>query len=155
MISLVPKLVTAGLILLWGAGSAMLASSDAFRFGWRHSEPSRLAALAGQNPKLCGIAANRYQNVEYGYAYLHKNVPVYLLTPDKLPSMAHPGAAVAAFNAVLANSAFGAPDGFPTVVECSGSGIWRVCLYTRPGGCTPNAAAAPFEHQAILLRQDM
>ena len=61
----------------------------------------------------------------------------------------------AAFNAVLANSAFGAPDGFPTVVECSGSGIWRVCLYTRPGGCTPNAAAAPFEHQAILLRQDM
>ena len=40
-------------------------------------------------------------------------------------------------------------------IDCGGSGIWRVCLYTRPGGCTPNAGSAPLEHQAFLLRQDM
>lgn len=147
--------VTAALVLLWGAASLMLASREVYRIDWRSSEPSRLAALAGRNPKLCGIAGNRYQNVEYGYAYLHRNVPVYLLYPDASPSMAHPGATAASFNAVLANSKYGPPDGFPNKVDCGGSGIFRVCLYTRPGGCTPNAASAPLQHQALLLKYDM
>jgi hypothetical protein len=147
--------VTAGLALLWGAVSLTLASSDAFRFGWRKSEPSRLAALAGRDKRVCGIAGNRYQNVEYGHAFVHRPIPVYLLLPDELPSMAHPGAAAGAFNAIIANTAFGEPEGFPDKVDCGGSGIWRVCLYTRPGGCVPNAASAPLEHQAMLLKQDM
>jgi hypothetical protein len=147
--------VTATLVLMWGAGSLALANSDAFRFGWRKSEPSRLAALAGRDPRVCGIAGNRFQNVEFGYAYVHRPVPVFLLLPEQSPSMAHPGAAASAFNAIIANTAFGLPEGFPTKVDCGGSGIWRVCLYTRPGGCMPNAASAPLEHQAMLLKQDM
>jgi hypothetical protein len=147
--------VTAGLVLMWGTVSLMLASNDAFRFEWRKSEPSRLAALAGRDPRVCGIAGNRHQNVEYGYAFVHRPIPVYMLAPEDPPSMAHPGATAGAFNAILANSQFGAPDGFPNKVDCGGDSIWRVCLYTRPGGCTPNAASAPLEHQAMLLRQDM
>lgn len=148
--------MTAGLIGLWAAGSLALASTDLYRFGWRKDgQPSRLAALAARNPRVCGIAANRYQNVEFGYAFVHRDIPVYLLLPEGMPSLSHPGEAASAFNAILANSAFAPPAGFPTKIGCGGFGIENVCLYTRPGGCTPNATSAAIEHQALLLKSDM
>jgi hypothetical protein len=147
---------TAGIILLWGAASLWLSTTDTFRLDWRTSgEPSRLAALAARDPRVCGLAVNRRQNVEYGYAFVHRRMPVYLLNPASLPSLTYPGRASEAFNAVLANTSFAPPAGFPTRVACGGTGFDRVCLHTRPGGCAANASSAAIEHQAALLKTNM
>ena len=145
--------VTLAIIATWGTASLLLSTTETYRLQWRNSgEPSRLAALAARDPRVCGLAANRHQNVEYGYAFVHRPIPVYLFYPEGRPSVSHPGEAAKAFNAVLANTDFAPPDGFPTRIACGGVGAERVCLYTRPGGCTPNAAADALRHQALLLQ---
>ena len=148
--------VTAGIVAVWCAASAALATTDTFRFDWRTTGgPSRLAALAASDPRVCGIAGYRPQNVENGYAFVHRQIPVYLLRYEGRKSMAQPGEAALAYNAVIADRAVAPPAGYATRVACDGSSKDQVCLYTRPGGCSPNAASAGIEHQALLLKADM
>ncbi len=148
--------VTLVIIALWGTASLMLASTDAYRFGWRKSgAASQLAAIAAHDPRVCAIAAPRYQYTEFGYAFVHRPIPIYLLRTEQAPSMAHPGATAQAFNAMLADTDFAPPDGFPTRIGCAGDAPDRVCLYVRSGGCAPNAESAKTLYQQILTDVDM
>jgi len=148
--------VTAGIVAVWSAISLQLSMTDTFRLDWRSTgQPSRLAALAVRDPRVCGLGGHRPQNIELGYAFVHKRLPVYLLRNEVRPSMSHPGEAAAAFNAIIVRSTFARPENFSTRVACGGSGDKHVCLYTRPGGCVPNAASATIEHQALLMKADM
>lgn len=148
--------VTAGLVALWGAASLLLAVSHNYRFDWRNDgAPSRLAAEAARDPRVCGLAANRYRNVDYGYAFVHRPIPIYLPLPDKPPSLSRPGASASAFNAIVMPSTLAPPAGFTGKRGCAGTGQERVCLYTRPGGCTPNAASRAIEYQALLRHFDL
>ena len=148
--------VTAGIIAVWGAASLLLATTDAYQLWWRTSgEPSRLAGFAGRDPRVCGLAASHRENVEYGYAFVHRPIPLYLLGSKGLPSLSHPGEAGKSFNAIIVSSVLAPPDGFPTRAACGGEEGRRVCLFTRPGGCTPTAPGAAIEHQAVLIKTDM
>jgi GPI mannosyltransferase 3 len=148
--------VTVAIIALWGAASLLLANSETYRIGWRKSgAASQLAAIAARDPRVCAIAAPRYQYTEFGYAFVHRAIPIYLLRTEHAPSMAHPGATAPAYNAILADTDFGPPDGFPKRIACAGDSPDRVCLYVRSGGCAPNSAADKTLYQQILSDVDM
>ncbi|HXG99358.1 MAG TPA: hypothetical protein VNI79_02955 [Sphingomicrobium sp.] len=147
---------TVALILLWGSISLTLASSDAYRFHWRtNGEASRLAAFAGRDPRVCGLAGSRHRNVELGYAFVHRPIPVHLLNTKDAPSLSQPGATMLAFNALLVDPQVTRPPGFDNPIACEGQDTERLCLILRKGGCTSTPEAAAIEHQAMLERADM
>ena len=147
---------TAVLIAAWGIASLGLSMTDLYRFDWRtDGAASRIAAIAARDPRVCGLAVNRYQSTQFGYAIVHKRIPVYLLRPDEKPWLSRPGEHARAFNAVLVNRILARPTGFPTRVACGGHGLDAVCLYTRPGGCRSQPDDRPLEHQAQMLAVDM
>ena len=141
---------TAGLVALWGAGSLMLALSPGYR-DWRtDGEMSRLAARAGADPDVCGLGVPGPRYTEYGYAFVHRPIPIYLLRTKSEPSVSRPGQSGQAFNAIIADPRL-PPQGFSERVACDGDGEARVCLYRRSGNCAPNAASAEREFQRVLL----
>ena len=146
---------TLALVAGFAAASLALAVGENFRHNWRNDgQPSRLAARAVRDPRVCGLAVNRYQNTEFGYGFVHRPIPLILLAPDALPSQSQPGRTAAAFNAILVNQGFAPPAGYAASGQCAGRGIERVCLFTRPGGCTANADSRVNEYQALLLKYD-
>jgi hypothetical protein len=146
----------AAIAVAWSTASLALAASDSYRYSWRNDGgPSRLAAEAVRDPRVCGLAVNLYKNTLFGYALVHRNLPVYLLPDDKLPSLSRPGPDSKAFNAVLVGSMAPPPVGFPIRHACAGFGNDRMCLYTRPGACASDPSSRALEHRAELLRRDM
>jgi len=93
---------------------------------------------------LCGVAQ---LNIGWagsgGYTYLHRNVPIYLLSGDAdLKSL------VSSFNAIVTHGALPAgADGFERF------GCWDgVCVYKRQGTCTQ--AASSYEVNEVLRREN-
>jgi hypothetical protein len=93
---------------------------------------------------LCGVAL---LNIGWagsgGYTYLHRNVPIYLLSDD-----ADLKSSVSSFNAIVTPGALPAgADGFERF------GCWDgVCVYKRQGTCTQ--AASSYEVNEILRREN-
>jgi len=103
---------------------------------WR---TNRLSATCNDET-LCGVAQ---LNIGWagsgGYTYLHRNVPIYLLSDD-----ADLKSSVSSFNAIVTPGALPAgADGFGRF------GCWDgVCVYKRQGTCTQ--AARPMKSTKFL-----
>ena len=147
--------VTAGLVALWGSASLLLASSPAYS-EWRNDgSASRLASTAGRQAGVCGLAIPAPRYPEFGLAFVHRPIPVYALGTMRPPTISHPGATEAAFNAIIAETDRPHPRQFNQRLACGGSGERRACLYLRPGKCVPNAESAPRKLQRVLESIDM
>lgn len=147
--------VTAGLVALWSIVSLLLALSPPYS-KWRiDGAGSRLASIAGREARVCGLAVPAYRYPEFGFAFVHRPIAVYALGTERPPTISDPGAAVTAFNAIIAETSRPHPPLFTQRIACGGSGDRRACLYLRPGGCAPNAASAPREIQRVLEAIDM
>lgn len=150
------KVFTTTLVLAWGAASLALGLTPTYRLDWRKSgDPSRLAAAALSDPKVCGIAVPRKQYSLFGYSLLHKPKPVFLLRPTGQQSLATPGIAASGFNAALAWEQDPGPGGIWQKLECMGGARDRICLYRRPGGCRIDQGNRHLLYQETLLRVDM
>jgi hypothetical protein len=146
----------AGLVGLWSAASLALAMTHTYRFEWRKSgASSRLAARAMRDPAVCGLAVPRRQYTQFGYAFLHRDKPVFLLSAVGQPGLAHPEGPSAGFNAILSWAENPQPSGFPQRIACSGRPGERICLYRRPGSCTLDARSESYLYQQTLNRLDM
>lgn len=103
-----------------------------------------------RDDSLCGVAL--YKNMwtwSGGYAYLHRNVPIYMLTEEAEVEKLAP-----TFNAMVTYEPLPEThDGFE-VVQCweskKQSRPLRICLYKRPGGCTDGDSK--YETNEILKR---
>jgi len=100
------------------------------QLNWSRRSGSLVAfdQLSG-DPTLCGVGVYRigWWNIG-GYTHLHQNVPIVLLgQASELEQEPR------SFNAVVTRGSLGDPkDGFEL------AGCWNgVCLYRRPGPCTP------------------
>ncbi len=144
----------------WTIASVTLALTGEMRWRWSEGSPAlEAAALAGRDPKLCGLATDdmRYWQ-SGGWTFLHRDVPIYPVTArDELGLPPMDAATLArispGFDAILTTPAGegdmplgyarvacrvpGAPFTAPADREAR-----RICLYRRRGGCDPGIAAA-------------
>jgi len=137
--------------IVWLVVSAGIARSPNVAFRWAAITPN-LEALAWlrQRPGLCGIALDGIQWTEIGgYAYLHRNVPLYIAEAplDQFPLP--PGAG--GYNAILASRTAPTPipTGYSRAMCYDGDARFpqlRVCVHVRPGGCDGSAAASELQH---------
>lgn len=143
----------------WALVSLLLAFHGEMRFRWAEGSPAlSAAAIAGRDPKLCGLAAYdlRYWQ-SGGWTFLHRDVPVYPVTArDELGYPPMDAATLSritpAFDAILTTPAgVGAmPRGYAKVTCRVPGGVAplaerrgrAVCLYRRAGGCEPRVAEA-------------
>ena len=102
--------------------------------------PLTLFRALSQDSSACGVAVlpaawwDRYG----GYAYLHRNIPIYAI-----PQMRDAWRSRHAFNALATNQPLPSDFSGFSLSQCSHG----VCLYRRPGTCTPQTA---FELNALL-----
>ena len=151
---------TAAALAGWAAASLALALSGDMRWRWSEGAPAlEAAALAGRDPKLCGLATwdMRYWQ-SGGWTFLGRDVPIYPVTArDELgvpPMDAATLARIApGFDAILTTPVGeGAmPPGYARVACRAPRAPFtsrgdrqarRICLYRRPGGCDTQVAAA-------------
>lgn len=147
--------VTAGVLMLWAGASLALAATNMYRHKWRENgDPARLGAAAGRDPAVCGLAVPMRQFTEFGYVLVHRPIPIYLLDARQPPTLAQPGDAGTAFNAMILPLDVPPPPGYGAAIGCGGRPSKAVCLYRRAGGCAPNAASAGREYQRVLRSLD-
>ena len=126
----------------------MLAFAPGFKDEWFEAGDVIAASfkLAHQDD-LCGVL---FYNLDWaatgGYAYLHRNVPIYALQDDQEAAQR----STDAFNAIVLTHEF-IDDFSPqyTVQDCSGEEDDDACIMKREGGCTP---APDLEANAMLRR---
>jgi phosphatidylinositol glycan class B len=148
---------------LWIAASLLIGLTGERRFRWSEQAGTMAAAwAAGQDPKLCGLATIDQQYWQFGgYAALHRNVPVYPLTPAedfaKPRTVAEVRALAPSFNAVLVTPArhHVVPPEYrlvtckiPRAPNATLGERWTrgMCLYRRAGGCDPGPARSWWLH---------
>jgi phosphatidylinositol glycan class B len=142
-----PALVAIG-AALWVGTSAALAFAPGFKDEWLEAGDVIAASfkLAHQDD-LCGVLFyNHDWATTGGYAYLHRNVPIYALQDDQETAQR----STDAFNAIVLTHEF-IDDFSPqyTVQDCSGEEDDDACIMKREGGCTP---APDLEVNAMLRR---
>lgn len=129
------RLVLPAALVAWAGTSALLAAGPTAKFEWVNS---RAVLLAGtylhDQPDLCGLGMRGVSWLSTGgYAWLHRPVPVYgsSLTPAQLDVGAD------AFNFQLVQT--GTPDpGAPWErLACFSEPLTEMCVWRRPGGCSP------------------
>lgn len=148
--------VTLSLIAAWAAASLSLARTDTYRFDWRASgEPSRLAAQALHDPKVCGLAVPRRTYSWFGYALLHEDKPLFLVPAKGKRKASEPLPSGLGYNAIIRLANETPPPEFGTRVRCAGGPRDRVCLYQRTGGCSVDPASRHYLYQETLDRLDM
>jgi hypothetical protein len=135
---------TAMLLVAWAGGSVGIAQSERAWSGWNHVGASmRATADAGQIGRLCGLAVYRFRYWSASYVYLRRDVPIYLpIRRDPAEDLRVLARHAPAYNIIMAppwRAALGMPPGYREV-SCRKDGSERVCLYQRPGGCTPKGA---------------
>ena len=134
----------------WVATSAALAASPFFTPNWTRDRTVIAASywLSGRTD-LCGVAFSGTPWVHMGgYAFLHRDVPMYFL--PRRTALAD--ASVQAFNYLfLRRSDLGRfrPDFTPVWCETDETGVGR-CLARRSGGCAAQAGLTP-----ILQMKDL
>jgi hypothetical protein len=102
---------------------------------WKKARENSLAfEELSHSPTLCGVAivGDFYSWADYGgYTYLHRSVPIYLVpNKDQIEKLSP------SFNTLVISERLSeqARDFVPA--KCWG----LVCLYTRPGTCSPGSA---------------
>jgi phosphatidylinositol glycan class B len=121
----------------WVAVSATLAFAPSFRSQWfRSRDLIKAEFLLAKQPSLCGILLYDYDWWQTGgYAYLHRNVPIYELRQGGTVDASK---VASAFNAVVLKRSLAANfPGWSTLQTCMGSGeADDVCVLMRDGNCT-------------------
>jgi hypothetical protein len=133
---------------LWVATSAALAAAPGFADEWLEARNLIEASFKlARMPDLCGVL---FYDDDWastgGYAYLHRDVPLYALGDDQETARK----STAAFNAIVI--ARDSLDDFAPqfeLQECSGEEDDAVCIMTREGACSP---APDLEVNAMLVR---
>ena len=145
------------LVVAWGLASLALALARPMPpYAEDFAAKLRVARAAGRDTALCGIAiwGTPYWAVG-GYAYVHRAVPLYL--PRRLrraDERADFLRGIPAYNGVIAPAAGSlSRQTLYRPAMCDGNDPTHLCLWVRPGACTP-AAARDFEIQRQLERLD-
>ena len=148
---------------LWVTASLVIGLTGERRFRWSEQSGTMAAAwAAGQDPRLCGLATIDQQYWQFGgYAALHKDVPVYPLSPadgfDKPRTVADVRAVAPSFNAILVTPQrrHVVPPEYrlvtckvPRAPNATMAERWPrgMCLYRRAGGCDPGPALGWWLH---------
>jgi GPI mannosyltransferase 3 len=102
---------------------------------WKKARENSLAfEELSRSPALCGVAivGDSYSWADYGgYTYLHRSVPIYLVpNKDQIEKLSQ------SFNTLVISERLSEPAGDFVPAKCWGP----VCLYTRPGTCSPGPA---------------
>ena len=133
---------------LWVAVSAALAAAPGFADEWLEAKNLIEASFRlAHMPDLCGVLfySDDWASTG-GYAFLHRDVPIYALMDDQETAQQ----STAAFNAiVIARESLDDFDPQYVLQECSGEEDDAVCIMTREGNCT---AAPDLEVNAMLRR---
>lgn len=147
---------TFAVIAAWAAISLGLALTQTYRLDWRASgDPSRLAAEAMRDPKVCGLAVPREPYAWFGYSLVHSPKPLFLIPSNGTPSLGQPGTTEPAYNALLAFTNDKPPGGAWVRGACRGGVRDRACLYRRAGGCRIDPANRKYLYQQTLDRFGM
>jgi hypothetical protein len=132
------RALVAGGAALWVGTSAALAFAPGYRDEWFETRDLIEASFElAHDPSLCGLL---FYNDDWattgGYAYLHRNVPIYALADDQDTAKD----ATEAFNAIILSRASieDFSDDF-TLVGCRGEedDDDAVCIMKRVGECKP------------------
>lgn len=127
-------ILVAGAAALWIATSASLAFAPGFSDEWYDARDVIDAELTlAHDPDLCGVLFYNHDWASTGgYAFLHRDVPLYALEDDKDTAQQ----STAAFNAIVLTHEF-LDDFAPqyAMQECSGQDD-VVCIMKREGACT-------------------
>ena len=126
------------LVGVWAATSAGLAVAAPASFDWDQlSAGMALAHDAGRDARLCGLAIDQ---VPYwatgGYAFVHRNVPLYAPWQADVPVTRF----TQAYNAIIAPKGAALPVGY-LVRSCREDRARNLCLAVRAGGCDPSGVA--------------
>ena len=102
---------------------------------WKKARENSLAfEELSHSPTLCGVAivGDSYSWADYGgYTYLHRSVPIYLVpNKDQIEKLSP------SFNTLVISERLSEQAGDFVPAKCWG----LVCLYTRPGTCSPGSA---------------
>lgn len=135
--------------LLWVATSAVLAFTGSFRYQWFQARALIMSSFAlAKEPDLCGVLFydSRWFDTG-GYAYLHRNVPLYSFDHREAPQ--HLIGSTASFNAIVLKRS-SIPDFAERfqVKQCFGAPDSEdICVMVRYGSCAHelemNAFLAP------------
>lgn len=146
------------LVGAWALASALLASTTTHRHNFRtDNDPARAAAIAMQDPAVCGIAVPRHVYWQFGYALLHENKPVFLIGSEGGLTRSKPALAESGFNALLSYAKDRPPPAPWVKRSCQGQDLAdeRTCLYVRPGGCRIDDTNREYLMQETLLSTGM
>ena len=147
----------AGLLIAWGGASAWLGQGRPLdRWFGKSSQGPELVYLAGQDPRVCGLAGIKFESWQLSRAYLERPVPMILLdnTPRPRRRLKPPGRELESVNAVIAPAeARSILPGFAPI-KCKGSGAGQRCLFVRPGPCRPTPEARAREIQKVMTEKD-
>ena len=151
------------LILAWLGASAFVSSRGWLRESWQPPWPATaVTTQLRQVPSLCGVGL---VDVNFwdtgGYSHLHRPVPIYVAA-SRIPGVitADFAAVAPAFNAIVAPPGVDAslPQGYrrlscaPALSVPTASAA-AACVYVRPGGSDPRAAAVQ-RLEAVMARRD-
>ncbi|MCP8938437.1 hypothetical protein NK718_07905 [Alsobacter sp. SYSU M60028] len=132
------RAATAGVLAVWTAAAASAATGPDYRGMWVGRAPELAAEAALRNAgDLCGVALAGLNWFDTGgYTHLHRPVFLYLYDQpyDERPDKRRLGdAEFSSFNYLIAPPDIARPPGYAQL-GCEG----EVCVYRRPGGCTPS-----------------
>jgi len=135
--------LTAAVLAFWCGTSVSLAVAPGFVENWSKSRGLiKSFAWLHERPDLCGILLvdSPWSNTG-GYAYLHRNVPIYdsLYDPELIATTPGQG-----FNyLVVSRSALPKLSPGYEVQRCYGNKDTDACVMSRPGGCGQSVRALP------------
>jgi hypothetical protein len=135
------RLLAVGVGAAWVVASVALAASPFFTPNWTRDRAVIEASywLSGRQD-LCGVAfANTPWYRTGGYAFLHRDAPMYFPRPGQIRS------ATRAFNYIYLDRSdlVRFQPGYAAVWCAAGDNGGQVCLARRPGPCTAVAGLTP------------
>ena len=139
----------------WASLSIALAARDQLWPNWnRFGARTAAVAEAGRVSGLCGVAIHDIEYWSAAYAYLKRDVPLYLpWRKDPAEGYRALAANSPAYNVIVAleDSARNIPPNYRRV-HCENDGNERVCVYRRDGGCVPDGAKSELLQSVIASR---
>lgn len=125
------RLVAGGVLLAWVATSALLAIDRTQGWRWTAGRASIDAfAWLYRQPDLCGLAVDEI-GLHGGYGYLHRQVPILLLSEGPWADRS---------SHLVTRAGTPPPGDAYALARCFGEGESGLCVYVRPGGCGGAAA---------------
>ncbi len=138
----------------WLAADGLALASIAHLGPLRVGAPiPKLAGVAAQDPRICGIAMPEHWRGHVVTAMLPRFVPMGLIPQKIVRSKGPLPEGLMAGNNALLDVSRPINAGAYREIECRPMGTIRACLYIRPGGCNA-AAGLRYGYQMTLIKED-